>query len=73
MIEGPEVTSEGAIRMRGNVWFRGKNAKNLTLDQFAIYDDNNYLSTWKDGLFSFDNCENLKLQGVTLNDEPVQF
>jgi len=73
MIEGPEVTEPGAFRMRGTVWFRGKNAENLTLDQFAVYDDSGCLSQWNDGLFRFENCENLKLQGITLNDQPVEF
>ena len=48
-----------------------RNINNLVLDGVHIYDDADYLSAWEDGNFSFDGCNSLKANNITINEKPI--
>lgn len=59
------------VDRRGTSWFRAKNIDNLKLENVQIEDEGDYLSTWKDGVFSFDDCSSTQLNNVTLNGKEL--
>ena len=68
LIDGPAPITERDVERHGTVWFTATNVNGLRLENFAVSDEEGYLSAWRDGAFSFDGCT-AELVGVTVNGE----
>ena len=69
LTEAPEIKVPRDYERVGSVWFRANNINALTLENIHVYDNGGYLSAWKDGMFKFDGCDDLKTNDVMLNGE----
>ena len=71
LIDGPKPITQRDVERLGRVWFTAKNVGGLRLENFALFDSEEYLSAWNDGVFSFDNCAELKISNATVNEKEL--
>jgi hypothetical protein len=57
------------IDRMGTYWFRAKNIRRLTVENFVVEDPNGYLSAWRDGAFLFEGCGDRRVSGVEIKKD----
>jgi hypothetical protein len=67
MVDGPKPLVSRDFERRGDVWFRAERINDLRLEGFEVRDPNGLLSTWKNGVFDFAECQDHSMSCVTVN------
>jgi hypothetical protein len=67
MVDGPKPLVPRDYERRGEVWFRAERINGLHLEGFEVRDPHGLLSTWKNGVFAFTECQDHSMSCVTVN------